>query len=129
MQDSKQQPSEYQIPVNPEELVQPPKWAIGTAGKEERQWDELEEVRRKNDKRWLEHYGRIVVILTWVFVIMFVASLVTWVWHHIAPEYFYEFRLYWLDDAHLSNIQSILFSGGMGAVVFGVVKSQLDKAK
>lgn len=70
MQDSKQQPSEYQIPVNPEELVQPPKWAIGTAGKEERQWDELEEVRRKNDKRWLEHYGRIVVILTWVFVIM-----------------------------------------------------------
>ena len=117
--------SELEIPIDAQALQQVPKWAeLGAARKEEQKWDELEETKRKHDKRWLAHYGWIVVVLTWIFAGIFAIALLCWVWHYIGPA-----NWYWLDDARLSKIQSILFSSGMGAVVSGMVRGQLGKTQ
>lgn len=124
VQDSHPQP-ELEIPVDPQALQPLPKWAdLEPAKKEERRWDDLEQTKRQNDKRWLEHYGWIVVCLTWFFAIIFAIAVLCWTWHYLAPA-----NWQWLDEAQLNKIQSILFSGGLGAVVSGMVRQQLGKAQ
>lgn len=115
-------PSESDVPV--EALQDMPQWASGAARSEERKWDDLEQTKRTNDRRWLAHYGWVVLGLTWIFAGIFAIALLCWAWHFIGPA-----KWYWLDEVRLSKIQSILFSGGMGAVVSGIVRSQIGKAR
>lgn len=116
--------SALDIPVDVEALQQVPKWAGLAARQEEQKWDDLEQTKLKNDKRWLSHYGWIVVLLTWVFALIFAFALSFWAWHFLMPECWT-----WLKPEQLNKIQSILFSSGMGAVVAGMVRSQLGKAQ
>ncbi len=37
--------------------------------------------------------------------------------------------MHWLDSQQLGKIQSILFSGGMGAVISGIVRKQIEKSR
>lgn len=98
-------------------------WARGSnSAKEDRQWDELEEIRRGNDKRWLKHYGWMVICLAWTFVFLLGAALVVWAVHHLAPA-----SWHWLQEPALHKIQTTLFSGSLGAVVTGVLRIQLSK--
>lgn len=111
------------IPVDAASLNAAPTWATGDARKEESQWDHLEGTRRRNDKRWLEVYGWILVGGTVLLSVLFVSALVVWAWHQLAPEW-----LGWLNKEQLGDIKSTLFSGSMGAIVFGVIRAQISKA-
>lgn len=122
MQNSKEQKSEIQIPVNTDELSDPPEWASVKAKTEERKWDDLEDIKKDNDKRWLRAYGWVLLSITVVFTFVFIAALLVWTFHYLTPEHWH-----WLGEQQLSKIQSVLFSGGMGAVVSGMIRSQLKK--
>lgn len=119
----------FKIPVSDEELTKVPKWASSDARKEERKWDDLDQIKRNNDVRWLTTYGDVLVWVTWAFAGIFLASLLVWAWHYVGPACAWGIKFHWLNETQLSKVQSILFSGSMGAVVSGIVKSQLGKAQ
>lgn len=79
-------------------------------------------VKTTNDRNWLVVYGWIVIVITITFTTIFLASLVIWALHYTLPP-----NWTWLQEPQLSKIQSILFSGGMGAVISSIIKRQLDK--
>ena len=112
--DTHSNPSEapVNIPVDSSELQPTPGWASVEAKKEDADWSTLDQQKLKNDKGWLKVYGMILVVLTCVFAGAFVLTLLAWIFHYIAPT-----SWHWLCSDQLSKIQSILFSGGMGAVI------------
>lgn len=103
-----------------------PKWANqdAEAKKEQKNWDELDDQRLKNDLLWLGLYGRILAAITLLFAVVFAAAFLAWAWHYITPT-----TWHWLSSLQLGKIQSILFSGGLGAVVSSAIGTQLKKAK
>lgn len=113
-----------EIPVSPEELLKPPSWATVAAEKEDAGWGALDDVKRTNDKRWLTVYGWVLLGITVVFAGVFLSALLVWVWHYLGPS-----SCLWLEDYQLSKIQSVLFSGGMGAIVSGIIREQLGKVQ
>lgn len=119
---------EEQLPPDlsvPPPEIGAPKWAdAGSAHKEEENWADLDKTKKDNDLRWLKVYGWVVVAITVTFTIIFLLSLVIWALHYMLPE-----KWIWLSGAQLSRIQSVLFSGGMGAVISSVIKRQIDKLR
>lgn len=98
-------------------------WADqGPAKEEERNWSSLAEIRESNDRNWLKFYGVIVICIAAVFTLIFLGSLVIWALHYMLPRCYL-----WLDPDQLSKIQSVLFSGGMGAVISSLIKRQMDR--
>ena len=57
-----------------------------------------------------------------VFLLVFLAALGVWIWHQIAVR-----EYLWLTETQLSNIQSVIFSGAIGAVVSGYAQKHLNK--
>ncbi len=112
------------IPVSDGELLPNPSWADSEAKEEDKNWKSLYKIKEKNDGNWLKVYGWIVIIITCVFTAIFMATLIIWIFHYLSPE-----NLHWLNPDQLNKIQSILFSGGMGAVVSGIVRTQINKAQ
>lgn len=113
----------YEEEMPPYTEMEVPAWADTTmAQAEEKKWAKLDEVLAKNDTNWATVYGWVVVVFTIVFSLIFLSSLIIWSWHYMMPE-----NCLWLSDAQLSKIQSVLFSGGMGAVISSVVKKQMDR--
>lgn len=106
-----------------------PLWASGKARKEEQEWDELDQVKKQNDVLWLKDYGKILIYLTRTFALIFIWALLVWTWHQIGPADFWGIKTQWLSPEQLSKIQSILFSGGMGAVISGIVRTQVNKTR
>lgn len=101
-----------------------PLWAggDGPATKEEAEWSDLEKVRKTNDHRWLRAYGWITLIFTIAFALLFLVSLGVIAWHYLAHDCWT-----WLEPERVSKIQSLLFSGGMGAILSAAAKKQIDK--
>lgn len=98
-------------------------WAGGvfeTAKKEERKWNRLDEIRNKNDERWLKVYGWSLAIVTGMFVLAFIGAFVSLAFYYLTPWG-------WLAPEQVEKIQSVLFSGGMGAVMIGIIRTQLTK--
>ena len=108
----------------PEGAVDGPLWARDNKAKlEEKFWDDeerLKGVKLKNDILWLRVYGWAVVVMMCFFMIIFMASLGVWVIHYITP-------LSWLSPEQLSKIQSVIFSGSLGAIVSAYMQRQLSK--
>lgn len=117
----------YDIPTP--DASSTPRWAGSTAKKEEKEWSDLGKIQQVNDGRWLTVYGWILVALTITFAALFLVALLIWTWHHIAPTCIGSWRAHWLDSQQLGKIQSILFSGGMGAVISGIVRKQIEKSR
>lgn len=113
----------FEIPRESDELKARPKWVTGDAKQEDRNWDTLEETKLNNDKRWLVIYGWVLVAITLAIGGIFVLSLLAWAWHYIGPS-----QCHWLGEPQLNKIQSALFSGGMGAVISGIIRTQIGKA-
>lgn len=111
------------IPITAEELRATPQWATTEAKTEDKNWDSLDHVRKANDTQWLRLYGKLVLVVTLVFTLVFLGSLLVWAWHYLAPVCWH-----WLEPGQLSKIQSLLFSGGMGAVVSNIIRTQISKA-
>lgn len=89
---------------------------------EEKNWKDLDQIKEQNNGNFLRVYGWIVITVSVFFTAVFLLSLGAWFSHYILPE-----RCLWLTEDQLSKIQSVLFSGGMGAVISGVIKRQIDK--
>ena len=93
-----------------------PSWASSiNALREERKWNDEDSLRgqKATNELWaLKAIGCATVILILFFALIFMASLGAWIWHHVMPcEWF------WLTPEQLSKIQSVIFSGAIGAVV------------
>lgn len=117
--------SETTLPPLPEVKVEEtPPWAENAlAAKEEKNWpdeDALTGVKRRNDIWWHTCYGIVVVFVMVFLVLIFLASLGVWVFHHITPWQF-------LTPEQLSKIQSVIFSGSLGAIVSSYMQKQLNK--
>jgi hypothetical protein len=114
--------SPSEIPRPDEKALDAP-WANKDAAvDEERNWPSLSDVKEANDRIWLRFYGFIVIAIAVTFTFIFLSSLVVWAVHYILPKH-----CLWLDADQLSKIQSVLFSGGMGAVITSVIKRQMDR--
>ena len=64
---------------------------------------------------WHLSYG--IIIILWIAIIVLSAMGLCWAFHMISPE-----RYHFLDAAQLSDIKTILFSGGVGAFGSGDLK-------
>ena len=101
-----------------------PKWADrDMAVQEEKNWASLDKISNRNDSLWLSTYGLVVVVFTVSFATLFVLTLFIWSCHYLMPE-----EWAWLSADQLSKVQSVLFSGGMGAIVSSIVQKQLSKS-
>jgi hypothetical protein len=103
-----------------------PSWIDNSkAIEEESNWEnekKLKNQRNTNDMLWLKFYGWLVICLTAVFSLLFSASLISWSWHYLVSA-----QYHWLTPEQLSKIQSVIFSGSLGAIVTTIVRRQLDK--
>ena len=101
-----------------------PAWVkMDNAKQEEKYWadeDKLRGAKQKNDLLWLRYYGWVIVALMVFFVVVFIVTLGVWVIHHITPWS-------WLTADQLSKIQSVIFSGSLGAIVSAFMQKQLSK--
>lgn len=110
-----------EIPVQAE--PEPPAWAdVSTAVQEQKNWSTLDELKERNSRWWLHVYGVVLVTATLALSLLFLASLVSWSWHYIGPS-----KCHWLTPIQLDKIQSVLFSGGMGAILSSIVQKHLNK--
>lgn len=99
-----------------------PKWASDElAKKEEKHWGDdeaLQGIKRKNHGRMLSVWGWIVPTLMVLFTLLFAAALMIWSFHFLSPWG-------WLSSDQLARLQSIIFSGSIGAVVSTYVQRTL----
>ena len=99
-------------------------WADNSAAVlEDKSWPGLDEVKARNDSIWLRVYGWILVALTVTFAVLFIVSIISWSWHYLGPVYWH-----WLNEQQLSKVQSVIFSGGLGAILSSMVQKQMSKA-
>lgn len=98
----------------------PPDWAENQEWKhddkaraEKSDWPDEEALKGTKDQntlRLLRHSGQIAVCLMWFFAGVFCLSMAVWLWHFLTPWI-------WLDENQLSKIQTVVFSGSLGALV------------
>lgn len=110
-----------EIPIEQEAII--PAWADVAARREKKEWSDLDGVKQTNNRWWLRVYGIILVLATVILFLLFMISLIFWSWHYLAPE-----NLHWLSEGQLQKIQSVLFSGGMGAILSSIVQKQIGKS-
>ena len=112
--------------VPPPDQSELPSWSKDPKAKlEEKNWPDEKALvgqRAENDLRWLKAYGILVVTVAVIFTVLFIATVLVWAIHHIAPS-----NWTWLTSEQLSKIQSIIFSGSLGAIVSSVFKKQLSR--
>lgn len=70
----------------------------------------LQGTKDQNTLLLLRQSGKIAACLMWFFALVFVASLGVWLFHFLTPWG-------WLQKAQLSKIQTVVFSGSLGALV------------
>ena len=113
-----------EIPSPPRSLGKKPSWLEDSKAKSEDElWNDEDALigqKRKNDMLWLKAYGFVVLIFTIIFAVLFLGSLTSWSLHYILPNCWH-----WLDEAQLSKIQSVIFSGALGGMVSFVAQKQL----
>ena len=114
---------------SPPDFAESMPWAAkdSLAKEESERFGELDDLQKQhvaNNITWLKTYGIVVMVMTVVFTVIFGVSLIVWSLHYILPE-----SCLWLSADQLSKIQSVLFSGGMGAIVSSIIKNQLDNTK
>lgn len=67
--------------------------------------------------RAIRHSGMVFIAAMYFFSGLFALSIGLWFWHFLAPA-----EWCWISDEHLGRIQSVVFSGGLGAVLSGLVQ-------
>lgn len=112
------------LPDDLEPLPTKPSWAQdGRAKAEEKNWADEPAIRGQkvtNNVLWLKIYGWILAGITITFSLLFVGSRLAWAAHYLLP-----ISCHWLSADQLTKIQSVLFSGGMGAVLSSIAQKQL----
>lgn len=97
---------------------EPPPWSLDSKARNEEKYfgdeNRLKGIRVDNEIRWLKAYGIIIPVMMWFFAALYLASLASYAIHFVTPWS-------WLSEVQLSKIQSIIFSGSVGAFIAGVV--------
>lgn len=70
----------------------------------------LQGTKDENTLKILRQTGNIAVALMWFFAFVFVVSMAVWLFHFLTPWG-------WLSVDQLSKIQTVIFSGSLGALV------------
>jgi hypothetical protein len=113
------------VPPPPEgtEIAAP--WAEDKkAENEEKNWrddDKLKGQKKENLFRVLCHSGQLIVLFMWFFACVFAVSMGAWLVHFLTPAYWH-----WLTAEQLSKIQTVIFSGSLGAVVATYVQKHFS---
>ncbi len=106
---------------------------------EKNSWDKSKEIAQGEKKDWTNQealaqqeilndireswlMGWIVPALMIFLCILFVIFLGSWSWHFIASE-----CLHWLDADQIDKIESIIFSGSLGAVASIYIQGKIKK--
>lgn len=109
----------------PSSVEDSPDWASDSQAREEEQsWPDegkLKGAKQENKIAFIKTIGFITPIVMWIFTSVFLVSFVSWSLHFLLPDY-----CHWLTEDQLSKIQSIIFSGAMGAIVSSYLKKQMD---
>jgi hypothetical protein len=104
----------FEVPPPPESAGANPSWADNSRAKsEEKNWNneqKLKDATEKNSLRYIKVIGYIVPIFMIMASILFISAIAVWAVHILTPIEF-------LKPEQLSKIQSILFSGSLGAVI------------
>jgi len=97
-------------------------WAGDAKGQEEaRLWGDdeaLQGMKRRNHTRLLWLWGWIVPALMLIFTLLFISSIAAWGLHYLTPWK-------WLTPDQLSKIQSVIFSGSLGALVTSYIQKHV----
>lgn len=97
--------------VPPPERENSPKWLKDSlANLEVENFDKLDKINKRNQSWWLFTIGICGVVLIIALFAGFILTFVTWVIHQIS-------NCGWLDSVKLSKIESVIFSGTMGAIL------------
>ena len=79
--------------------------------------------QKTTNELWaLRAIGAATAILIGFFVLIFIASLGAWIWPKVGPVCWH-----WLQDSQLADIQSVIFSGAIGAVVTSYAQQYIKK--
>jgi len=103
-----------EAPPPPSEWSERQEWKSDEAARQELStWPDplaLKGTKDENTLRLLRHSGKIAVCLMWFFALVFVSSMGVWLTHYLTPWG-------WLTPDQLSKIQTVVFSGSVGALV------------
>lgn len=109
----------------PLEIDSSPSWAKDPKAKKEKEnWDNEKDLRGqvvKNRVKFLKTVGWIAPAMVIIFSVIFTSGFIAWIWHYLTPDCWQ-----WLSKEKLSKIQSVIFSGALGAIVSGYIRKQLD---
>lgn len=101
-------------PPPPTDWAEKQEWKKDAKAKNEAStWPDPESLKGTKDEntlRLLRHSGKIAVCMMWFFALVFVTSMGVWLFHFLTP-------FGWLTDLQLSKIQTVVFSGSIGALV------------
>ena len=101
-------------------------WADDSlARKEEKLWPKEGSLRgqeRRNQLWFLKTLGFIIPCLMVIFFLIFASSLIAWAIHQLVPECWT-----WMSERQLSNVQSVIFSGTLGAIVSAYANHKLSQ--
>ena len=110
-------------PPPPPEWVQKHEWETDQVAKSEvSKWPDPEALKGTKDEntlRLLRHSGKIAVCLMWFFAFVFVSSMGVWLFHFLTPWG-------WLTEFQLSKIQTVIFSGSIGALVSAFAQKHIS---
>ena len=107
----------------------PPDWAEGQeweqdadAIAEKSEWPDqaaLQGTKDQNKLMLLRNSGKIAVCMMWFFALVFISSMAVWLFHFLTPWG-------WLNDLQLSKIQTVVFSGSLGALVSAFAQKHIS---
>ena len=94
--------------------VEGKEWEIDKSAQDEKsKWPDqaaLDGTKVVSIRRFIQHSGIIAVCMMWFFAIAFTSSIAVWLIHFLTTWT-------WLDNDQLAKIQTVIFSGSLGAVV------------
>ena len=79
--------------------------------------EEEQKIAHKNKIGVLQHSGILVIVALWLFSLAFAFTFCIWLWHFLASSSYG-----WLNGDQLSKIQTLIFSGTLGAVASSVIQ-------
>lgn len=111
-------------PPPPDDWKAEQPWEDDSLAVFEVQSDPLDAQLREQDKRnrlsFKKVTGRLIVASVVLFWLLITVSLIVWTWHFITPWGF-------LEEPQLVKIQSIIFSGTLGALISTMARGYIER--
>jgi hypothetical protein len=100
------------IPQPPEDWSKDEPWRDDSLADFETESDPLDaqlaEQEKRNRLAFRKHFARLAIVSMYIIWIVLILGALSWLWNYLTPWKF-------LSDSQLDKVQSIVFSGMMGA--------------